>query len=124
ARDRVYHAACRRSAEPLRHGRADGYRHREVPHASRRSVSRDRLGRRLQELVHERSANARALAVPADRTQPVLRTNADRRFRVHTYGSGRLTLPIRRTRHIAWHTVPAGIKALKLTPGPHGGLRA
>ncbi len=56
--DRLHHAARRRGPRPARRGGPDRRRDREVPGPPRRGLSRHRLGRRLQELVHRRSADA------------------------------------------------------------------
>ncbi len=52
--DRLHHAADRRGPRPPGRGRADRRRDREIRRPARRRLSRHRLGRRLQELVHQR----------------------------------------------------------------------
>ena len=71
--DRLHHAADRRGPRPPRRGRADRRRDREIPRPPRRRLSRHRLGRRLQELVHRPAGHARPVAVAAERAQGVLR---------------------------------------------------
>ena len=62
----------------------------QIPRPPRRRVSRDRLGRRLQELVHQPAAHAGPVAVPAERAQGVFRAGADGGFPVHSDRRGKL----------------------------------
>src|SRR5580692_787142 len=102
--DRLHHAAHRRGTRPPRRGLTDGRRDREIPRPPRHRLPRDRLGRRLQELVHQPAAHTGPVALSAERAQGVLRAGAGGRFPVHSQRAGRLitvaptsgTLPLRR----------------------------
>ncbi len=78
--DRLHHAAHCRGPRPPRRGRADRRRDREIPRPPWRRLSRHRLGRRLQELVHRRSGHADPVAIAAERAQGVLRRGAERKI--------------------------------------------
>ncbi len=79
--------ACPR---PPRRGLTDRRRDREIPRAPRHRLPRDRLGRRLQELVHQPAANAGPVALSAERAQGVLRAGARGRFPVYSQRAGGL----------------------------------
>jgi cation diffusion facilitator CzcD-associated flavoprotein CzcO len=72
-RGRLHHAADSRGPCPPRRRHADRRRHREIPRPARRRFSRHRVGRRLQELVHQPAAHAGSVAVAAERAQGIFR---------------------------------------------------
>ena len=57
---------------PQRRGFTDRRRDREIPRPPRHRLSRDRLGRRLQKLVHQPAAHAGPVAVSTERAQGIL----------------------------------------------------